>query len=95
MPSSSVHVFAMFLPSEAVKLRVVDPATQRQPIPRFESTYTELYLKKRKELHKLSIFSYPEKIRPTIDYNSNEAIALKALSRELGLLEIKPLTLVL
>lgn len=94
-PSSPVHVFALFLPSGTVKLHVVDPATRRQPIPRFEPTYVELFAKKRAELDKLGIYTYPQELRSTVDYHSNETIALKALSRELGFLENKSLTLIL
>lgn len=94
-PASPVHVFALFLPSGTAKLHIVDPATRRQPIPRFEATYTELFGKKRGELEKLGIYAYPKELHSTTDYHSNEMTALKAISRELGLLENKSLTLVL
>ncbi|THH04963.1 hypothetical protein EW145_g5144 [Phellinidium pouzarii] len=94
-PSAPVHVYALFLPSGTMKLHVVDPATRRQPIPRFESIYGELLTKKREELERVHTYSYPDELRSSTDYHSNEATALKAISREFGLLENKSFTIVL
>ena len=93
-PSAPVHCFSIVLPDGAIKLHVVDPATRRQPIPRFEAQYAELL--ERKEEHRgFSTYNYPVDIRTSTDYHSNEATALRAISRELGLLENKAYTLVL
>ncbi|KAI5118298.1 hypothetical protein M0805_003817 [Coniferiporia weirii] len=94
-PSAPVHVYALFLPSGSVKLHVVDPATRRQPIPRFESLYGEMIMKKRADMEKMTTYSYPDELQSSMDYHSNEATALKAISRELGLLENKSFTIVL
>ncbi len=85
-PSSPVHVFALFLPNGSVKLHVVDPATRRQPIPRFDTLYGELLQKKEKEPGREIIFPYPDELQSSTDYHGSEAAALKAVSRELGTL---------
>ena len=94
-PSTPVNVFVLFLPNGTVKMHVVDPATHRQPIPRFDSLYEEILAKKRADLEHFSVFTYPNELRPTTDYHGNEVTALKAISRELGLLEKKSYTVVL
>ncbi|KAH8109429.1 DUF1744-domain-containing protein [Phellopilus nigrolimitatus] len=78
-----------------VKLHVVDPATRRQPIPKFDNIYNDMLTKKRAELGKLSTYSYPDELQSSTDYHSNEATALKAVSRELGTLENKSFTIVI
>lgn len=94
-PSAPVHCFSLILPDGAIKLHIVDPATRRQPIPRFETQYADLLERKREEHKKYSTYSYPDDIRSSTDYHSNEATALRAISRELGLLENKAYTIVL
>ncbi|KAL5483454.1 POL2 [Sanghuangporus weigelae] len=95
IPSTPVNVFALFLPNGTVKMHVVDPATRRQPIPRFDTVYEDMLAKKRADLEKFSTYTYPDELRSTTDYHSNEATALKAISRELGLLEKKSFTVIL
>ncbi|KAK7064720.1 DNA polymerase epsilon catalytic subunit [Favolaschia claudopus] len=88
--NSPLHLFAIFLPSGTVKLHLVDPATRRQPIPRLTSTYAELlgqFLQK--DYASDSLIAYPETLEFTTTYHGNETTALKAVSRELGLLEDK------
>ncbi|EJD08480.1 DUF1744-domain-containing protein [Fomitiporia mediterranea MF3/22] len=93
--SAPVHVYALFLPNGTVKLHVVDSATRRQLIPRFENAYEDLLAKKRSDLSKFSTYVYPDALRSSTDYHSNETTALKAISRELGALEKKSFTIVL
>lgn len=93
--SAPVHVFALILPSGTVKLHVVDPATRRQPIPRFENLYNEMLDARRQEVEKFETYSYPSELQSSTDYHSTESTALKAVSRELGTLENKSFTLVI
>ncbi|KAJ7171879.1 hypothetical protein C8R43DRAFT_1085118 [Mycena crocata] len=93
--NAPLHVFAMFLPTGPVKLHLVDPATRRQPIPRLQSNYADL-LKKLQETHGArSSIGYPESLEFTTTYHGNDITALKAVSRELGLLEDKSLIVVI
>ncbi|KAF7367382.1 DNA polymerase epsilon catalytic subunit [Mycena sanguinolenta] len=88
--NAPLHLFAVFLPSGPVKLHLVDPATRRQPIPRLASTYADLLAKFQQESYATdSLITYPESLEFTTTYHGNETTALKAVSRELGLLEDK------
>ncbi|KAG9000298.1 DNA polymerase epsilon catalytic subunit [Tulasnella sp. JGI-2019a] len=78
------HVFALFQPGGALKIHVVDPATRRQPLVKIQELYTTLRQQAQQEY---PVVTYPENITPDIAYHGSEAIALKAISRELGLLE--------
>ncbi|KAF9240065.1 hypothetical protein BU15DRAFT_87792 [Melanogaster broomeanus] len=85
--NAPIHVFALFLPSGAVKLHLVDPATRRQGIPRLQELYTDT-LKKRKESYgDPASIQYPTSCEFTTTYHNKDITALKAISRELGLLE--------
>ncbi|KAJ7642294.1 hypothetical protein B0H17DRAFT_960164 [Mycena rosella] len=87
--NAPLHVFAIFLPTGPVKLHLVDPATRRQPIPRLQSAYTELLGKAFDNYGPNSSIVYPESLEFTTTYHGNDTTALKAVSRELGLLEDK------
>ncbi|KAG8873642.1 DNA polymerase epsilon catalytic subunit [Tulasnella sp. 332] len=77
------HVFAMFQPNGTLRIHVVDPATRRQPLVKIQESYVTL----RQQVPQThSILSYPEHVIPDIAYHGSEAIALRAISRELGLL---------
>ncbi|OSD08022.1 DUF1744-domain-containing protein [Trametes coccinea BRFM310] len=85
--NAPVHVFALFIPGEVVKLHIVDPATRRQPIPRLSELYAELLGKDEQNTAANLSYTYPEHLDFTSTYHSNDATALKAISRELGLAE--------
>jgi DNA polymerase epsilon subunit 1 len=91
--SAPVHVFGLFLPNGTVKLHIVDPAPRRQPIPRLSETYSSL-LQTRTSGSSVSI-SYPATQEFTSVYHNNDVTALKAISRELGLLENQSFTVVI
>ncbi|TFY77880.1 hypothetical protein EWM64_g6131 [Hericium alpestre] len=90
-----VHVFAMFLPDGTARLHIVDPAPRRQPIPRLRDSYTDLLEKHRVKYGTSVSVNYPPTREFTSTYHTNDATALKAISRELGLLEGQSLTVVL
>ncbi|KAF5381777.1 hypothetical protein D9615_005436 [Tricholomella constricta] len=93
--NAPLHVFAAFLPSGPVKLHVVDPATHRQPIGRLQEAYAELFQKQNQAYGKCNSVMYPETREFTTTYHSNDITALKAVSRELGLMEDKSFTVVI
>jgi DNA polymerase epsilon subunit 1 len=92
--SAPLHVFAAFFPS-GVKLHIVDPATHRQPLGRLQEIYSELLQKRRQSYGNSSSIPYPETLGFTTTYHGNDVTALKAVSRELGLLEDKSFTLII
>ncbi|KAJ7071344.1 hypothetical protein C8F01DRAFT_1110146 [Mycena amicta] len=95
-PNSPLHVFALFLPDGRVKMHLVDPATRRQPIARLASTYADFLSAFRDSPYaKKSPFPYPDTLEFTTAYHGNDVTALKAVSRELGLLEDKSFIVVL
>ncbi|KAI0635175.1 DUF1744-domain-containing protein [Trametes polyzona] len=83
--NAPVHVYALFVPGETVKLHIVDPAQQRQPIPRLGEVYDRL-LGETGANSSIS-YTYPDYLEFTSAYHGSEATALKAVSRELGLFE--------
>ena len=94
-PSAPVNVYAIFLPNGTVRLHIVDPATRRQPIPRFDSLYASMLEAKLKDAPKTLAYAYPESLQTSTDYHTNELTALKAVSRELGTLENKSFAVVI
>ncbi|KAF5353865.1 hypothetical protein D9756_007245 [Leucocoprinus leucothites] len=90
-----LHVFAVFLPGGSVKLRIVDPATRRQPIPRLQEQYVDQLRQFREQYDEPKSYTYPETLDISTAYHSNDVSALKAVSRELGLLEDKPFIVVI
>ncbi|KAI0057193.1 DUF1744-domain-containing protein [Artomyces pyxidatus] len=93
--NAPVHVFALFLPNGSVRLHLVDPATRRQPISRLRELYAEL-LQQHRTKYGLNIsLDYPETREFTPNYHSNDVAALKAISRELGLMETQSFTVVI
>ncbi|KAI0646313.1 DUF1744-domain-containing protein [Trametes meyenii] len=84
--NAPVHVFALFIPGEEVKLHIVDPATRRQPIPRLSDTYATS-LSQDEYAQSYISYEYPEHLKFASTYHGNDATALKAISRELGLVE--------
>jgi DNA polymerase epsilon subunit 1 len=85
----AVHVFALFLQSGPVRLHIVDPATRRQSLVRLQETYNELRAQRGRNIS----FSYPDALEFTTTYHANDLMALKAISRELGLVENQGLTI--
>ena len=85
--NASLHVFALFQPNKDAKLFLVDPATRRQPISRLQDLYVTLLQKKNQSHGTSPSFSYPISMDFTYTYHSNDMTALKAISRELGVLE--------
>ncbi len=93
--NAPLHVFALFTPSGAVKLHLVDPATRRQPIARLGELYMELLQKRQRTYGVCASIEYPASREFSSAYHANEVTALKAISRELGLLEDKSMTVVI
>ncbi|KAF7306469.1 DNA polymerase epsilon catalytic subunit [Mycena indigotica] len=94
--NSPLHVFALFLPNGTVKMHLVDPATRRQPVSRLASTYADFLTTFRESAYaKSSPYPYPDALEFSTTYHGNDGTALKALSRELGLLEDKSYIIVL
>ncbi|TBU48980.1 hypothetical protein BD309DRAFT_883522 [Dichomitus squalens] len=85
--NAPVHVFALFIPGEVAKLHIVDPATRRQPIPRLSEHYADLLSKHEQNAGASHSYTYPDHLSFTTTYHGNDATALKAISRELGLVE--------
>ena len=93
--NSSLHVFALFLPNGVTKLFLVDPANRRQPIARLSELYTTLLRKKEKSYGSSASISYPTSLEFSHTYHSTDITAMKAISRELGLLEDKSFIMVI
>jgi len=85
--NASLHVFALFQPNKDAKLFLVDPATRRQPISRLQDLYVTLLQKKNQSHGTSPSFSYPTSMDFAHTYHSTDVTALKAISRELGVLE--------
>lgn len=91
--TSPRHVFTLFYPNGSVKIHVVDPATRRQPLARIQETYAALRTMREEQQREQekqqgrgtpSLVEYPTSIRHDVAYHGSEAIALRAVSRELG-----------
>ncbi|CCM01776.1 uncharacterized protein FIBRA_03843 [Fibroporia radiculosa] len=93
--TAPVHVFALFVPNSPVRLHIVDPATRRQGIPRLSELYTELLNKRRQSARSNVSYTYPSTCDFTSTYHGSDLMALKAISRELGLLESQAYMLVI
>ena len=93
--NAPVHVFALFIPGEAAKLHLVDPATRRQPIPRLSELYADLLGKHEQTVGASHSYVYPDRLAFTSTYHGNDTAALKAISRELGLVENKSYVVVI
>ncbi|KAI0041486.1 DUF1744-domain-containing protein [Auriscalpium vulgare] len=93
--NAPVHVFALFLPNGSVRMHLVDPATRRQPIPRLREVYADLLQQQQARKGPNISYAYPDASDFTPTYHSNDATALKAISRELGLLETQAFTVVI
>lgn len=85
--NASLHVFALFLPNKDTKLFLVDPATRRQPISRLSDLYVTLLQKKIQTYGTCASIAYPSSMDFSHTYHSTDLTALKAISRELGVLE--------
>lgn len=92
--NAPLHVFALFLPNGAVKLHIVDPATRRQAIPRLQEQYATQLHQFREQYNEPKSYSYPQALDISTAYHSNDVTALKAVARELVLLEDKSFFLV-
>ncbi|KAK0199787.1 hypothetical protein DFS33DRAFT_1388090 [Desarmillaria ectypa] len=93
--TAPLHVFATFSPTGPVKLHIVDPATRRQPIPKLEATYADLKQKRQEKYGTSPSITYEDTREFTTTYHSTDATALKAISREFGLMEDKSYTIVI
>ncbi|KDQ64760.1 hypothetical protein JAAARDRAFT_145864 [Jaapia argillacea MUCL 33604] len=93
--TAPVHVFAVFTPVGTVKLHLVDPATRRQPITRLSELYADLSNKHQRNYGVSTSMSYPPTREFASTYHGNDATALKAVSRELGLLEGQGYTIII
>ena len=93
--NAPIHVFALFLPTGNVRLHLVDPATRRQPIPRLREVYSEVRQQQLTKYGRCISIRYPESREFSSTYHSSDSAALKALSRELGLLENQSFTVIL
>lgn len=93
--NNAVQVFAVFYPNASARLHVIDPAVRRQAIPNLAETYASLLGKQRQLYGQSEAVSYPASLDFETVYHSNDATALKAISREFGLLEDKSLMVVL
>ncbi|KAI0946543.1 hypothetical protein AcW1_009982 [Taiwanofungus camphoratus] len=85
--TAPVHVFALFIPGEPVRLHIVDPATRRQPITRLPELYMNILRSRQQVLNSSISISYPASCEFTTTYHGNDFTALKGVSRELGLVE--------
>ncbi|KAF8586771.1 DUF1744-domain-containing protein [Ramaria rubella] len=90
--TAPIHVFALFNHTGSVHLHIVDPATRRQPLVRMQELYRE-YLKQMGDA--MSLIEYPKILDFGTSYHGNDVTALKAISRELGLLENRSYILVI
>ncbi|KIJ49176.1 hypothetical protein M422DRAFT_28152 [Sphaerobolus stellatus SS14] len=90
--TAPVHVFGLFYPTGTVHLHIVDPATRRQPLVRLQELYRE-FSKQVKDTQ--SLIEYPEDLEFTTAYHGNDTTALKAISRELGLIENRSFALII
>ncbi|KAF9527210.1 hypothetical protein CPB83DRAFT_425605 [Crepidotus variabilis] len=93
--NGSLHVFALFTPAGQAKVFLVDPASRRQPIARLSDLYPTLLLKKHQSHGNSLSVSYPTAIEFSTTYHSSDLTALKAISRELGLMEDKSFIVVI
>lgn len=93
--NAGVHVFALFFPNGLVKLHIVDKSTRRQPLIRLHETYVDLLQKRQRSYGTPISIQYPSTCDFSTTYHGNDATALKAISRELGLVEGKSNTVIL
>lgn len=93
--NAPIHVFALFLPTGNVRLHIVDPATRRQPIVRLREVYRDVRQQQHEKHGRCISINYPESRDFNSAYHSTDSAALKAISRELGLLENQSFTLVI
>jgi DNA polymerase epsilon subunit 1 len=86
--SAPRHVFAIFFANKTVKIHIVDNAKVRQPLPRLNETYAGLIKEYQKNpASKWSVIEYPDRLDFETSHHSTDAIALKAISREIGVRE--------
>lgn len=93
--NGSLHIFALLVPSQPAKIFLVDPASRRQPVTRLSELYTALLQKKQYSIGENKSMTYPKSLEFSQTYHSTDITALKAISRELGLMEGKNLVLVI
>ncbi|KDR79105.1 hypothetical protein GALMADRAFT_242970 [Galerina marginata CBS 339.88] len=93
--NGSLHLFALFLPNGVARIFLVDPASRRQPVSRLSELYHTLLQKKKQAYGPSTSVDYPASVEFSHTYHSSEVTALKAVSRELGLLEDKSFTVVI
>ena len=93
--NAPVHVFALLIPGDTAKLHIVDPAPRRQPIPRLSELYGDFRAKYEQDTGSSISYSYPDYLTFNTTYHGNDATALKAISRELGLVENRSYTVVI
>ena len=93
--NATLHVFALFLPNGVAKLFLVDPASRRQPIVRLSDLYLALLQKRQESYGSSTTITYPHSMTFSHTYHSTDITALKAISRELGLMEEKSFAVVI
>jgi DNA polymerase epsilon subunit 1 len=94
--NAPLHVFALFYPNGSVKFHQVDPAPRRQAITRLPELYADLRQQRLATYGQSTSITYPKShdFGPP-SYHGSVATALKAISRELGLMEGKSYIVVL
>ena len=85
--TAPLHVFALFFPNGMIKLHQVDPAARRQAITRLSETYTELRQQRKSYGDSKSITYQDSREFAPPAYHGSVTTALKAISRELALVE--------
>ena len=83
-PSAPVHVFALFTHDGAVRIHIVDPASQRQPIPRLRELYAELLARHTSRHGESASIAYPAHAEFTPTYHATDATAAKRVRRDIG-----------
>ena len=81
------HVFSLFYPGGKLKLHIAEPPNRRQPLGKIAEKYDSLLRKNREENDEESVFDYPSSLEVDLVYHTTEAAALKAVSREVGVIE--------
>ncbi|GBE84413.1 DNA polymerase epsilon catalytic subunit A [Sparassis crispa] len=93
--NAAVHVFALFIPGNAVRLHIVDPAQRRQSIPRLSELYADTLGKRHQNYGPSISYAYPSTCEFLSTYHGTDSTALKAISRELGLVDSQSYTVVI
>lgn len=81
------HVLGLFRPDGSVALHIVDPAKERQPLPKLEDIYEakrQAFAERAPHAQSETAFNYPTSLDVNLHtYHRSETAALKAISAEL------------